>query len=349
MARAIFRFLKIPLFIWAVFTFDTFVFPSAITFFNLWDLPLLKRLNKRVVVIFHGTDARPPYINGKFFDDLPEECLKATMATKNRVRAVERYADIVVNHPPTAHFHERPFVRYMSLGMPLKFADSPPALVGASKAVRIVHAPTHTGGKGTSLIRAAIERLKQKGHPIEYVEIINMPNAVVLDELSRCDFVVDELYSDAVMAKFATEAAFYGKPAIVGGYATAQDWGGPPEDVPPVFHCHPDAFEQAIEELIVNESARKKLGEQAKRFVDEYWSAKAVAERFMQILGGDYPSDWLCDPSSITYLHGWGLTEAKVQQLVERMVTNFGVSSLQLEDKPQLVKRFLDFIGRQAS
>src|SRR3990170_1211052 len=60
-----------------------------------------------------------------------------------------------------------------------------------------------------------IKKMQLKGHSIELIEIIRKTNAEVLDELSRCDFIIDELYSDAAMAGFATEAAFFGKPAIV--------------------------------------------------------------------------------------------------------------------------------------
>ena len=41
----------------------------------------------------------------------------------------------------------------------------------------------------------------------------------ILAELARCDFVIDQLYSDYPLPGLATEAAWFGKPTVVGGYA----------------------------------------------------------------------------------------------------------------------------------
>ncbi len=349
--RVLHRLLMVPLLLWALFAFDVFVYTGGSSFLFFWELHLMRLFKKRTIVVFHGSDSRPPYINGKYAGANPRLVKRDAIKLKRRVRRVERLADVVINHPPSAQFHERPFVRYMAIGMPFAFSSSaiPTASMNASGAVRIVHAPSNPEGKGTPSIRSAIERLKQKGHAIDYVEIINMPNSKVLEELARCDFVVDELYSDAVMAKFATEAAYFGKPAIVGGYATEKDWGVPENALPPVYHCHPDAVEAAIEDLVVNAATRKELGAKAKCFVDEVWSEKAVASRFMQLVMGEYPTEWLCDPRSITYLHGWGLTEAKLRTLLQSVVSRHGVDALQLEDNPFLSQRFLDFLDEKVT
>ena len=45
------------------------------------------------------------------------------------------------------------------------------------------------------------------------------PNSVVLEQLARCDFIIDQLYADFPMPGFATEAAWFGKPAVTAGYA----------------------------------------------------------------------------------------------------------------------------------
>ena len=93
-----------------------------------------------------------------------------------------------------------------------------PAVLNEQRLIRILHSPSSPEVKGTYLIRQAINALKAKGYPIDYVEIMGKPNTVVIAELEKCDFIVDQLYSDTPMSGFATEAAFFGKTAVVGGY-----------------------------------------------------------------------------------------------------------------------------------
>ena len=49
-----------------------------------------------------------------------------------------------------------------------------------------------------------------KDGKIKFIEITGRPNQEVLELISTCDFVIDQLYSDMAMVGFATEAAFFG-------------------------------------------------------------------------------------------------------------------------------------------
>lgn len=342
---------KIPLFIWALFKYDVFIFGYKSSFFYFYDLPILKLFGKRIIYIFYGSDSRPPYIQGNYFNVPIQECISLSNIQKKSIKKIERYAGIIVNHPPGSHFHERSFIPIMRMGFPclINSAGTPGSMLQTNK-LRILHAPSDPERKGTEIIRKTIKNLQTKGYSIELIEIIGKPNAQVLEELSRCDFIIDELYSDAVMAGFATEAAFFGKPAVVSGYANAYDWGNlPAESIPPVHYCHPDKIEEAVEKLIVDEAYRKELGRRAKQFVDKQWSARRVAERYLMLIKGDYPDDWLYDPKTIRYLHGWGLPELKVKTLVKNVIKEGGVSALQLSDKPELERMFVDFISSEKS
>jgi hypothetical protein len=57
--------LRLLLMIWAVAKYDVFIFAGAgKSFFYFHDLILLRMLNKKIIFVFNGSDARPPYING---------------------------------------------------------------------------------------------------------------------------------------------------------------------------------------------------------------------------------------------------------------------------------------------
>ncbi|MCP2501621.1 MAG: hypothetical protein NCA08_08680 [Deltaproteobacteria bacterium] len=336
---------RILIFLWALVRFDVFIYGSGTSFFRFYDLPILKFFKKRIIYIFFGSDSRPPYINGKFFNITTEDTIMETSRKKKNIMIIEKYADVIVDNPPTSHLHERKVVCFGRIGFPVSLGyDVIPESGTDDQVIRILHAPSHVEGKGTEQIRTAIKNLQNKGYAIEYVEIVNKPNSFVLKQLSYCDFIVDELYSDAIMAGFATEAAFFGKPAIVGGYATIGDMGNLPDEcIPPVHHCHPDHVEQAIEKLIIDKSYRVDLGLRAKQFLDRCWSARSVAERYLRLIKGDYPDDWLYDPKDIRYLHGWGMNEKCLKENIRAILSKGGREAFQLSDKPVLEQMYLDF------
>ena len=202
------------LFLWAVLRYDVFVFGFFSTFFNFRELPVLKMLGKRIVYVFHGSDSRPHYLNGFGSDTFPAATLvELTREQKRQLRIVEQYADLIISNPMSSQLHEKPFLTFQAIGLPFVHAAPLPAAahVRRDSAVRILHAPSNPKGKGTAEIHDVIRRLTGKGYRIEFIEITGQPFIGVLEQLSQCDFVVDQLYSDTPMAGFAREAAFFGK------------------------------------------------------------------------------------------------------------------------------------------
>lgn len=345
------------LLVWAVARHDVFIFSSGLTFCDRKELPLLKFLGKKLIFVFNGSDTRPPYLNGAFVADpvLPLPGLATLTADiKRNVRQIEQYADACVNHPLSAHFHEKPFVNYLRMGNPA-YLDAVAALAGdlagkennSDGRVRVVHAPSMPLLKGSAQFRDMIERSRTAGAPIDYVELRNRPHHEVLAELARCDFVLDELYSDISLAGFGTEAASFGKPALVGGYGTEalrRAAGG--LALPLDTYCHPDEIEQVFERLVNDAAWRRECGERALNFVRDNWQPQLLAERFLRLIKGDVPADWLFAPRDITYLHGWGVAEDRLRHSLAEFIEFGGVGALQLADKPQLEQAIVNFAQR---
>lgn len=350
--RGIFPLTKVVLLVWAAFRFDVFIFGFASTFFNYRELPLLRRLGKKIIFVFNGSDSRPPYISGNYihpeFRRTIEECLAATRHTKASVLAIERNADFCVNHPPQAHFHERKFVNHCFVGHPCKLwvAPAEEGVSAPSLGLRIVHAPSNPGPKGTAIIRELIGRLQREGHPIHYIELINRPNHEVLQELSRCDLVIDELYSDIPLAGLGTEAAFFGKPAVVGGYAQTELGAFARQaGLPMRLYVRPEQVEAVVRRLLADEAFRKETGAAAQAFVTENWTPAQVAGRFLQLIAGKVPPEWWHDPKGINYLLGWGVSETEAREYLAQYVKVGGIQALQLADKPALEASFLRLAG----
>lgn len=345
--------LRLAIFCWALLKHDVFIFSfgSSLLPKNL-DLPVFKMLRKRIICnIAHGSDSRPPYIDGSYLNidgkHLNIQSLRRrTDNIKLRCVFIGRYADLVMGAPLSSQFFNTKFVNFFQIGIPYSIKQVPDKTPSGVGSIRILHSPSHPQAKGTPMIRRAIKSLRQKGHNLQLIEIIGQPNSVVLKELSLCDFVVDQVYSDTPMAGFATEAAWFGKPAVVGGYGFEKLHTLVSESMwPPSKTCHPDNIEQAIEDLIVNVEERHRLGVAAQTFVRERWSAMEVARRYLRLIDGDIPEEWWLDPKAVVYVEGAGQPVEQTKENIRQMVDKFGPESLHLSHRSDLEQAFLEFAG----
>lgn len=349
MWRLLIMLFKPPLFLYAVCRHDVFLLGHGTSFLSFYDLPLLKLLGKRVLVQFHGTDSRPRYLDA-FFQRNSERPDVARLARQTRkqkrvLRRIDRWADVVINIGPQGHLHERPFVQWLRVGLP----SCPDPLPERSEVfqpraagpVRILHCPSNPAGKGTPRIREMIEAVRRV-RDVEYVEVVGQPNAVVLRELRRCDFVIDQVYADYAMAGFATEAAWFAKAVLVGGLAVDSWKRELPDEAhrPPTLYCYPDQMPEMLLRLIDDEKFRVELGRRARDFVETHWHPVKVAKKLLLAMEGRLSADWYVDPKDIRYIGGWGMPPERLRDVVTRMVEAHGPESLCVDDKPELQDEF---------
>jgi glycosyltransferase involved in cell wall biosynthesis len=329
----------------AFFKYDVFIFGSNSTFFFFLELPILKLFKKKIIYVFLGTDSRPIYLNGYVYSGGANLFLMMllTKIQKKVITIIEKYATVIINHPPQAYFHEKLFISSLMVGIPQEPLDKGKS-AGINKTIRIIHIPSKAGPKGSIQFCEMINRLKEK-YNIDYVEISGIPHNEVLNIIRGADFALDELYSDTPMAVFATECAFQGVPVIVGSYyaQTIQD-DYIKAQLPPSMFVLPENVEKAIERLIIDTAYREELGRQAYNFVSINWSAKVVAEKYMQLIRGDFPKQWLYDPQNITYLYGCGLSQEQVKKNINSFVEKGSIKSLCLKDKPNLEDKYLKMV-----
>jgi hypothetical protein len=349
--------------LWAIFRYDTFIFGfgSSLLIWN-WDLPILKLLGKVVISnLAHGSEARPAFMDGAIHLDvsntrsLARRLASLCAYSKSLIDRHEAMATIVIGHPlSVCHYSTSPSINSLAIGIPMTLDEKIEGALQSKytednigqNACRILHAPSNTNAKGTENILQAINRLKQKGYSIELILISGKSNHEVLSEIQKCDFVVDQVFSDGPMAGFATEAAWFAKPAVVGGYGLDLLKETVSSDMwPPSKICHPDHLDQAIEELISDYEQRVTLGKQAQLFVQNKWNAEEVARKFLRLIDGDIPHEWWFCPGDFNYLEGACQNVSTTQQRVRHLVHQCGIESLQLGHRPDLEAAFLDFAG----
>ena len=340
---------KIPIFIWALYNYNVFIFGFGRSFFWNFDLPILKLFNKKIIFVFNGSDGRPPYIDGAKHNLTIHDYKTLSRKIKSNIVAIERYADWIVTHPPYAHFHCKKTIKGLLIGLPfdthkLNGCEKEQYGTKEKQQIKILHSPSDPIAKGTSHIRAAISDLVEKGYSIDFVEITGRPHKEVIKELQFCDFVIDQVYSDTPLAGFATEAAFFGKPAVVGGYyADYIDFDFSVDDIPPSLFCHPEKMRDEILRLIVDKNYRERMGKEAQNFVRTRWTPEQVAKRYLQLIEGTIPEEFIFDPNTIQYTQGGGIPESKSKAIIRDMIEQYGIGSLCLSDKPELEQRFREY------
>lgn len=338
---------------YAIARCDVFIFSGFGSFFRFHELWLLKLLGKKVLVVYLGSDARPPVFSGRHLDDTgsrpDSKAMLAEMSHRARlIRRVERHATLVINHTATTQFFAKEFVRLNAVGMPIGDTGEVSVKTSDNKGpVRILHAPSRPRAKGSDYFRKIIDELRLEGYSIKLVELVGVPNSVVLHELQLCDFVLDELYSDVPLAMLGTEAALFGKPVIAGGYYAAQyNTDNPDPELPPALYVEPENIKGAVRKLIDDPDYRLSLGRQANEFVRKRWDVRAVAGNYLQLIEGRFPQEWRCSPDGLFYYWGWGLSKENWRRQVGEYVEAEGEAALLLNRNPRLKQMVLDEIGR---
>ena len=335
--------IRMIIFIYALIRYDLFIFSGAGSFFMFYELPILKLLKKKIIVVFLGSDARPPIFNGRHLDisniySTPKALQSESIKKIKMIRRVEKYADLIINHTATAQFFTRSFIRHIAVGMPLNInlVDKINPRINSAN-IRILHAPSRPFSKGTLVVQKIIDELRKEGYEIEFIELQGVPNAKVIEELQRCDFVIDQVYSDSPMAMLSSEAAMFGKPTIVGGYYSDQfTIDNPDHEILSSLYVMPENIKEAIRSLIVNKSLRLSLGRKARKFVRERWNAEQVAINYLHLLNKTFPKNWEIEPLELNYYFGWGLSHENWHSKVQSYVSLLGQDALFLDHNPDL-------------
>ena len=319
--------------------YNTFVFLYDTSFLRQRELPLLKLLRKRIVYVFCGSDDRPTYLDGGIM--APAGASRLMIASPT-FRAKKRMLREESNGTPTssspdrpALLHERPFVSFPAIGIPRVLHDEPAETIPPARR-KIVHAPTHPAAKGKAVIRATLKRLRARGYDFEYVELQGVPNGVVCGHLQSCAFVIDQVWSDTAMDGFVADAALYGRLRSCPGMRGMKYNGCCPHTRSlRASAVLPKGSRQRSCVCSPTRSIRRALGAPCAGFLVERWNAKAVAQRFLDLLDGPPPADWVCNPSELRYLFGWGQPEKRSLELVRAIVARGGTKALGLSDKPE--------------
>lgn len=164
-----------------------------------WEVPLLKRMGRRVVAHFRGCEARNREENMRLHPgmNICQVCdYNATVCTSpvslHRRCLAERWADVtLVTTPDMLDF--MPAATVSSFFAPVDIEPSCSEPWDGSRPLKLVHVTNHPGIEGTERIRQAVEAVRARGFQIEFLHLRDVSHAEVMHALHEADLAIGKM------------------------------------------------------------------------------------------------------------------------------------------------------------
>ncbi len=215
----------------------------------------LYRLHGRTMFIhYQGDDARQADVSlARFEYSIAHQvaggyyCRASDAFKRGMVRSMAQVcAQVYAVNPDLLHVL-RPGARFIPY-CHIQLDEWTPRFIDSAKTspLRIGHAPSHRGVKGTDLILAALDRLRSAGHTFELDLIEGVSQDEARERFAEVDVVVDQLHA-GWYGGVAVEAMALGKPVLV--YVREDDLQFVPEQMRaelPFIQVTPDTIEDGL-------------------------------------------------------------------------------------------------------
>jgi len=264
-----------------------FLYSSYSSLMQKIELLFLKYLKKIVLIQYQGDDARQgDYCVSHFAISIATQVdsnyyTKASDSLKReQIEFISRYCNkIYALNPDLLHVlpERAEFLPYSNISLS---EWSPVYTQLEDRPLRIGHAPSHRGVKGTDLIIAAVDRLQVAGYKFEFVLIEGLSNLEAKERYKSIDVVVDQLFA-GWYGGFAVECMALGKPVLA--YIREDDLVFIPEQMRedlPIINVSPDTIEQGLMQIL--EMSHEELYRLAKRcrdYVEKWHDPITIAQR----------------------------------------------------------------------
>lgn len=257
------------------------------TVLRRFEVPYLKALGKKVVLIPYGSDAWSSDLisnlrwRAALMIDDPMLGRNAA-AVQQQLRQGARYADCMLG----CLVHISCLPRWDILPLTCYPVDTDalrPVAPKTTGTVRIAHSANHRGFKGSDFLVDAVARLQADGFDVELDIIERAPNQEALERMAQADVYVDQLVAGYALA--ALEAMALGKVVISPiDSAEAQVFRRYSYlDECPIVSAQPETIESVLRELIERRGQWPEIGRKSREFCERRHSFAAAAEMWTAI------------------------------------------------------------------
>lgn len=247
------------------------------------DARLNRRLGRRVIVEFWGSDVRKPaverarnpwYVNSYGEDDARADAwMQAWAGITDGHVLLPDHSFVAAAAPHFSRLHFVPqAIRCDRFDPHFPAADN--------DCPRVVHIPSQQAFKGTELVRAAVQRLQQRGLRFDYREVSGVSHAEAMRICREADLVVDQLRAGS-HGVFAIEAMALGKPVLC--YILPELVDSYPAGFP-LVNVNPDTLDDVLAEWIASPGARRReRGILSRRYAERVHDAVVVAGQLLAV------------------------------------------------------------------
>lgn len=248
------------------------------------EFHLLKRLGKRIVSIFCGSDVRHAQSFLKQYRELELDLefaqevnrrMKNTLRPLSATRFGERFSDVILSQPNQSNLAIRPYMHYF---IPIKLAKYTCSIPRRDVPV-VIHAPSSRDIKGTGPILQALDRLRNEGVRFELRLLNGVPNEEVVAALVDADVVIDQLYSGGY-GKLGLETMASGCALATRAYDVF--WPFSPDQ--PIWHVESSNLYHQLKRLLSDKGLRIQLANDGRKYVERYHDHVKVAESVLELL-----------------------------------------------------------------
>lgn len=266
---------------------DVFVFHFGSSFGEetLTDIPLLKRLGKKIIFYFHGCDVlNREKTMARYAVSACANCTPP-LCNPNRDLALGMaalYADSVwVSTPNLLEFvpHAELFPQPLDVR---KHAFRPASAAAHPGPMKILHSPSAPKLKGTAHVRKAVRQLKEEGVPVELILLQGISHDQLMAELAKADLAVDQLLFGAY-GTFAVELMAVGVPVIC---HIREDLKPLYPASLPIISATPNSLADTIKNLVRERSTWDDVSGRGREYVERYHDTAVIAKRAREIYTG---------------------------------------------------------------
>ena len=251
------------------------------------DLPLWRRRGARLFMTFQGGDIRPlsvlfPERARSLRGRVSESCRRRFL------RRATRWCEqlFCLNPDLLRHVEGAQFLPYCSVDPAIHL----PSEREPSQRLRIVHAPTSRGVKGSEHVFNAREVLGEEDYDWRMLEGISRED--VLRELDQADVVIDQ-FRIGWYGAFAVEAMARAIPTIC--WINEADLALTPPGFAsalPLVRADGENLVDVLRELKEDPSDRKRIGNASRDFTVEYHDPARIASAMAEVYAGRTRSFW---------------------------------------------------------
>ena len=267
------------------FKYNTFHFYFGKTLLpDQKDLRFYRFFGKKVIMEYLGSDCQlyqqslDTYKWTNMIAFSPSDGAKRDEMIRQRMKREQTYIDInLVCSPIYSEFV--PDSIYVPLAIDLKdFVYSPVPEI--TDGIRIMHAPTSRGYKGTAYIIEALERIKSEGYPIHIDLVEGVTHKELIERYKQSHIFIDQILAGGY-GTASIEAMALGRPVIA--FIRPEFMAQYGEGLP-IISANPDTIYEVLKDVLDHKiSELNEIGNKSRLFIENGNSIESITKRLIEI------------------------------------------------------------------